>query len=143
MLIIGVDPDSTAHGIAIYDDGELLTLLKWPLILAVEAMQAGGANALWIIEDVCANKFIYARNTKKGALGLSIAQDIGKVKQAQIELIRFLGHYGIEYKLVKPQKGNWAKNKAQFEKATGWTKRSNEDTRSAAYFGWLYAKKSQ
>ena len=27
--------------------------------------------------------------------------------------------------------------KKQFEKVTGWTGRSNEDTRSAAYFGWL------
>lgn len=143
-VVIGIDPDSKAHGFALYEDGELVDISQEPL---VEIFNAIGRleqfrKALWVIEDVNANKFIYARNTKSGAVGQNIAQKVGMCKQAQIELVRVLESFGVDYKLVKPQGGNWAKNKAQFERVTGWTKRSNEDTRSAAYFGWLYAKKS-
>jgi len=35
----------------------------------------------------------------------------------------------------------WKKDKKQFELVTKWTGRSNEDTRSAAYFGWLGCNK--
>ena len=35
-----------------------------------------------------------------------------------------------------------AEHKSKFEKITGWTGRSNEDTRSAAFFGFLAASKS-
>ena len=48
-----------------------------------------------------------------------------------------LDKFHIQYVLNRPQRGNWANNKAQFERVTGWTKRSNEDTRAAAYFGYL------
>ncbi len=142
--VIGVDPDSKAHGMAIYRDGQLTELCQMYLVDIFGALDHDPEfrGALWIVEDVNANKFIYSRNTKSGPLGLRIAQDVGKVKQAQIELVRALESYGVEHKLVKPQKGNWAKNKKQFERVTGWKQRSNEDTRSAAYFGWLYAKKN-
>ena len=66
---------------------------------------------------------------------------IGRCQQSQSELMRFLDEYKIKYVLHKPQKNNWAKNKHQFEKVTGWVGRSNEDTRSAAYFGFLGLKK--
>ena len=65
---------------------------------------------------------------------------IGRCQQSQVELMRLIDDRNVNYVLHKPQKGNWAKNKAQFEKVTGWTKRSNEDTRAAAYFGWLGCK---
>lgn len=141
MRVIGVDPDSKAHGLAVYEDGKLVQLRQESLCSMAGGVWFTGWADLWVIEDVKANKFIYARNTKKGAFGLSIAQDVGKVKQAQIELERFLEYYGQKIMLVKPQSGNWAKNKVQFERVTGWTKRSNEDTRSAAYFGFFGLKK--
>ena len=137
MRVVGVDPDSKAHGVAIYEDGKLVQLRQENLCSLVSSGWFAGWADLWVIEDVKANKFIYARNTKKGAFGLSIAQDVGKVKQAQIELERFLEYHGQKVMLVKPQASNWAKDKEKFERITGWTKRSNEDTRSAAYFGFL------
>ena len=140
VRVIGVDPDSKAHGLAVYEDGKLVKLQQETLVSMSTGGWFDGWADLWVIEDVKANKFIYARNTKKGALGLSIAQDIGKVKQSQIELERFLDFKSQKVKLIKPQKGNWAKNKKQFEQVTGWAKRSNEDTRSAAFFGYLGLK---
>ena len=137
MRVVGVDPDSKAHGLAVYEDGKLVQLRQENLCSLVSGGWFSCWADLWVIEDVKANKFIYSRNTKKGSLGLSIAQDVGKVKQSQIELERFLEHHAQNVMLVKPQADNWAKNKEQFEKVTGWTKRSNEDTRSAAYFGFL------
>ncbi len=138
-IVIGVDPDSDKHGLAVYKDGELSSLLMLSLPEIVDDINDSILqNAKWAIEDVNTNKFVYGRNAHSSKAAQSkIAMGVGKCQQAQVELVRMLDHYGIDYTLIKPQKGNWAKNKAQFEKVTGWTGRSNEDTRSAAYFGWL------
>jgi hypothetical protein len=70
---------------------------------------------------------------------LKMAQSIGMCKQSQIELERLFESKGV--KVVKHKISKmWKKDKAQFEKVTGWTGRSNEDTRSAAYFGFLGLK---
>jgi hypothetical protein len=62
---------------------------------------------------------------------------IGRCQQAQLELMRWLDHHRLPYVLHKPQAGNWSDKKALFEKITGWTGRSNEDSRAAAFFGYL------
>lgn len=144
-IIIGIDPDSKAHGVAKYKNGVLesldsMQLCEFAVILPLWEKTVG-IDVVFHIEDVCANKFVYARNNKGNkSVTSKIAMAIGRCQQSQIELMRFLDKYNIKYVLHKPQKGNWAKNKAQFEKVTGWKGRSNEDTRSAAYFGWLGVK---
>ena len=66
------------------------------------------------------------------------AQRVGWWKPAEYVVVRVFEHYGIKVvkhkisKMWKDQPG-----KKQFENVTGWSGRSNEDTRSAAYFGWL------
>jgi len=143
-IVIGVDPDSSKHGIAIYIDGKLKELQTLSLFQVTAKFLAPCGiydDALWSIEHVNSNSFVYARNTHASKAAQSkIAMSVGRCQQAQVELVRMLEAYGIEYKLIKPARGNWAKNKAQFEKITGWEGRSNEDTRSAAYFGWLALK---
>ena len=58
------------------------------------------------------------------------------VQQSQSELEGLFLYWDI--KVVKHKISKmWKKDKNQFEKVTGWTDRSNEDTRSAAYFGFL------
>lgn len=140
-VVIGVDPDSTAHGVAIYRTGSLEELKTLDLmgIWSLISMEAyGGTLPLFSIENVMANQFVYARNQHWNKAAQSkIAMHIGRCQQAQVELMRMLDHLAIPYVLHKPVNGNWAKNKAQFERATGWSGRSNEDTRSAAYFGHL------
>lgn len=146
-VVIGIDPDSQAHGIAVYDGGVLTICGRATTIEIVEKhikpYRLKEAQVLFAIEDVLANKSIYSRNDqdnkkKQGAVG----QSIGKCKQAQIELVRWLDHYKMPYKLFPPQKGNWGatKNKPQFEAVTGWKKSSNADGRSAAFFGFLALK---
>ena len=138
MIVWGVDPDSGRHGVAMYEDGKLVELANLTLMDII--LHLGGLDCLFSIENVLQNKFVYARNEHNKKAQSNIAMKIGRCQQAQIELMRALDYYNIPYVLHAPQKGNWAKNKALFEKVTGWNKRSNEDTRSAAYFGWLVLK---
>lgn len=139
MLIVGIDPDSDKHGVAVYDDAKLVSLSLRSSIEIVESW--AGADAKFSIEDVMANQFVYTRNQKASKSAQSkVAMHIGRVQQAQVELMRLLDRYGMPYELHKPQRGNWAKDKAMFERVTGWTERSNEDTRSAAFFGFLALK---
>lgn len=135
MYIIGVDPDAERHGVAVFHNGELVSL---HMMQSIElADMARRSSAIVSIENVMANKFVYGRNTQSSKAAQSkISMQIGRCQQSQIELQRMLDHLSVPYQLVKPG-GNWAKDKARFEAATGWTKKSNEDTRSAAYFGWL------
>ena len=143
--VIGIDPDSEAHGVAIYNNGKLETLEQMNLLkLAGELSTASNLYNCDVevhIEDVngVGAAFGARDNNHNIHVKLKMAQSIGKCKQAQIELERFIEFYGI--KLVKHKISKmWKKDKAQFEKVTGWTARSNEDTRSAAYFGFLGLK---
>lgn len=139
--VIGIDPDSDRCGFAVYDNGKLIVCATAtvPEILTMHLpllLESGGV--LFSIEDVMANQFVYSRNVKASKAAQSkVAMHIGRCQQVQVELMRWLEHYGITYDLHKPQRGNWAKNKSQFERLTGWTGRSNEDSRSAAFFGFM------
>jgi len=142
-IVIGIDPDSKAHGVATYIDGvlhDLATLNNLDIYNMVEH-KYWGSNVTFSIEDVNGVSAAFgARDSGRNIhVKLKMAQSIGMCKQAQIELERIL-----ENSYVKVVKHNiskmWKKDKAQFEKVTGWKGRSNEDTRSAAYFGWLSSK---
>lgn len=141
MLVVGVDPDSEKHGFALYKNGELVECGRKTSIEIIEFAKAN-TTAVFAIEDVLANTFVYGRNTRSNkAIQSRIAMSVGRCQQAQYELMQWLEHYDIEFRLFKPQRGNWAKNKTQFERVTGWSGRSNEDGRSAAFFGYLLVKK--
>ena len=143
-IIIGIDPDSDKHGVAIYRDSKLIKLESLRLIDLIELLNKPcTADSIGLhIEDVCANNAAFIKKgVKNAAASTAINRSIGKCQQAQIELERIASHYGI--KIVKHKISKiWKKDKAQFEKVTGWVGRSNEDTRSAAYFGWLGLKNS-
>lgn len=142
--VIGIDPDAKACGVAVFYMGELLTLKSCTTIEIVSELKNKGGDVLVSMEDVMANQFVYARNQKSSkAAQCKVAMHIGRCQQVQVEIMQWLDALGVPYKLHKPQRGNWAKDKAQFEKVTGWTGRSNEDTRSAAYFGFLEVRKTR
>ncbi len=145
--IIGIDPDSTAHGVASYDDGELLSLKSMSLIgIHLKLMQLResiGLSCVEVhIEDVCANNAAFKKKGIANArAATAVNRSIGKCQQAQIELERLFDYFGIKvvkHKISKKWKDQHGK--AEFERLTGWTGRSNEDTRSAAYFGFLGCK---
>lgn len=142
-FVVGVDPDSEAHGIAIYANSVLIELHCWTLIELWEWItlhnDAKTKTAFFAIENVLSNKFIYARNDNvRKNITNSIAMKVGRVQQAQLELQRVLDYCNVPYMLINPHCGNWANNREQFKKLTGWNGKSNADTRSAAYFGFLY-----
>ena len=132
-IILGIDPDSKAHGVAVYIDGVLTGLKSMPLMEIMEFME-GLSDITVHIEDVCANNAVF--NPKSKAEAKARGRTLGMCQQAQIELQRFFEHAGV--KVVKHKISKvWKKDKAQFERVTGWSGRSNEDTRSAAFFGYL------
>jgi len=144
-FVVGIDPDSDRHGYAVYDDGTLIvcaTATTVEIITIYLPLLIDVGEVIFSIEDVCANNFVYARNKHANKEAQSkIAMSIGRCQNAQKELMRWLDHYQIPYKLHKPQKGNWADNKELFERLTGWPGRSNLDSRAAAYFGYLGVSK--
>jgi hypothetical protein len=141
---IGIDPDSNRHGIAVYENGTLITCATATTIEIITGhvpyFRALG-ELQFAIENVAANSFVYGRNNQSSrAAQAKVGVSIGRCQQAQIELVRWLELEGVPCTLIKPTAGNWANNKPQFERVTGWTGRSNSDGRSAAFFGWLLLK---
>lgn len=143
MIVIGIDPDSKAHGVAFYYDGELVNidrLKRRELIIEVEEWLSVDYTVL-SIENVLANSSTWrAKAGEKAAVSAKKGMAIGKLHQATQELIDDLDGLHIPYKLHKvSSKWKDQQGKKEFERITGWNKRSNEDTRSAAYFGFLEA----
>jgi hypothetical protein len=139
-IVIGVDPDSKAHGVAVYIDGRLSRLECLTLYWLVDALEfySHSENEIEVhIEDVCAMNAVFRqRQGSNQSINMKMSNSVGKCQQSQIELERFIHHKGIKVTKHKISK-MWKKDKKQFEKVTGWTCGSNEDTRSAAYFGFL------
>jgi hypothetical protein len=141
--VIGIDPDSEAHGVAIYRHGALEQLERFTLPQIMDYITTTPRRAVYYfgIENIMTNKFLYSRNDRGGRSVLSkIAMDVGRNKQAMLELVRMLDYYQTPYMLYPPTARKWAKNPKLFVECTGWSKRSNVDTRSAAYFGYLLTK---
>lgn len=144
MIVIGIDPDSDRMGLAVYFDKNLsiCTTATIPELITeyLPELQKQG-DIMFSIENVLAQNFVYHRNVKakkvvQGAVSLSI----GRCQQNQKELMRWIEHYDLPCIAYTPTSGNWADNKVLFERVTGWKGRSNSESRSAAYFGWLAAK---
>lgn len=143
MVIIGIDPDSSANGVAVYRDGalvELLSLNTFQLNTFIACCLAE-CDVVVHIEDVCGISAAFTARDKKKSLAvkLKMAQHIGMCKQAQIEVERICEAYEVD--VVKHKVSKMWKDadsgKKQFELITGWKGQSNPDKRSAAYFGWL------
>lgn len=140
-VIIGIDPDSKAHGVAVYLNGYIKSLLNVTLFQLYEYIEQDYQHLGDVeihMEDTCANNAVFRKgNCVK--VQQSIARRLGMVQQSQVEIERMAKYIGV--KIVKHKISKvWKKDKAQFEKVTGWVGRSNEDNRSAAYFGWLGLK---
>jgi len=141
-MIIGVDPDSSKSGFAVYYNGELVQLTCYSLIdiyryIKCEATDTDQEIELHIENVNGVSAAFTGRDSRQPMpVKLKMAQFIGRCKQAQIEIERIAEHFNIKVVHHKVSK-MWKKDKAQFEKVTCWKGRSNEDSRSAAYFGFL------
>tara|TARA_R110000787_G_scaffold4900_1_gene18516 strand:+ start:1654 stop:2109 length:456 start_codon:yes stop_codon:yes gene_type:complete len=144
-IIIGVDPDSKAHGVAVYSGGKLIGCEAMPLLSVyfmliewVNGAENINANDVTVhMENVCGMNAVFKQRQKANqAINMKMSNSVGKCQQSQVELERVFEYFGI--KVVKHKISKmWKKDKAQFEKVTGWKGRSNEDTRSAAWFGYM------
>jgi hypothetical protein len=146
VITIGIDPDSKAHGVAVYKGTELIELKNLDLMGVVNLCNyySDHDNLILSIENTLATNALYARNKNSNRkIENRIALYTGRCQQSQQELQRALAYYGYSYILHNPTKNNWADNKDYFNRITGWEKSSNKDTRSAAYFGFLSAKKGK
>ena len=143
MIIIGIDPDSRAHGVAVYYDGKLKDLFSLNIVEFISFIDSFSLTSKEIeihVENVCGMSAVFRqRQGGSGGVNMKMANSVGRCQQAQIELERVIKCRGIKIVNHKISK-MWKKDRAQFEKVTGWKGRSNEDTRSAAYFGYLGAK---
>lgn len=139
-IVIGCDPDSAGFPIARFVDGRLESLEILTAVQFCELFRDHETRPdVLVIEDVQANKAIYARNDVGGRkVAQQIAQRVGMCKQMQTVAVSIAEHYGVPVIAVKPTASNWADDKSRFEAATGWAGRSNKDTRSASYFAWLH-----
>lgn len=141
MIVIGVDPDSDKHGVAIYQDKKLIELKSLRLIDLIGVFRYyEHKNPVLHIEDVCGqNSAFRKKHVANAKAGTAINRNIGMCQQAQVEVERMAEYYGIEVVKHRISKA-WKKDRGLFESVTGWNKSSNEDTRSAAYFGYLGCK---
>ena len=137
---IGIDPDSEKNGVALYRGSTLVELYNLSFIELQEFLLLN-KGALVVIEDVMKNTATFS---KKGAVTQGsirkVAYSVGRCAQVGYHLVQFCEHHDIKY-VLKPISSMWKKQKSVFERITGYTGRSNEDTRSAAYFGFLEAQK--
>ena len=141
--VIGIDPGSTkGHGVAVYINGQLESLHMMNLFQLYHFLKSLDCEFKVAIEDNEKEKRTFKdrlrkARSKEGAA--KMGQDVGRLKWCQIEVERMLeSEFDVKvYKLTQSKCWKTGNGKAQFEKVTGWKGRSNEDTRSAAYFGWL------
>lgn len=137
--VIGIDPDSDSHGVAIYKDGKLIDLRCMQLI-DFFYLDAEIKISSIHMENTCAiNSTFQKKGIYNQRAATNVSRSIGKCQQSQIELERLFKHLKLKV-VLHPISKNWKSasiGKKALEKYTGWTGRSNEDTRSAAYFGWL------
>ena len=141
-IVIGVDPDCLKSGFAVYENGILVRLKKLTFDELLDCLKKRPFDdAVFVVEDANLIAGMYKQNQYENPkYQAKVAQDVGRVKMLSTCIIAAIRHYGYKVKGVRAQGGNWAKekNKNQFKLATGWTKRSCEETRSAEFFGFIY-----
>jgi len=140
--VIGCDPDSEKHGIAIFKDGKLIEMHMYNNMEIVTNIieKYDVSDLLFSIENVMTTNHIFGKHlTDNNKSNMKVALCVGRVQQSQVELERLLDHFGVKYRRYAPC-SDWKKQETLFKRNTGWTKRSNEDKRSAAWFGFMACK---
>lgn len=144
-VIIGIDPDSGKHGVAIYVGKKLYALHNWQaldLFFYLLENLDGDHHFEVHIENVCAINATFSKAFVKNARSqTTVSRSIGMCQQAQVEIERIAEHFKV--KIVKhPINESWKDSKIgkKILKQLGWKGLSNENTRSAAYFGYVGVK---
>lgn len=134
IKIIGIDPDMRKCGVCAMADGEIDVIMSDDTAALLDAIRYAISDDTWFaLENVNAIKTIYAKNRKGGqAVQSRIAQNVGMVKAAATIIQDYIEHHGGKVILIPPGIGKQTKNNAKlFAELTGYTGRTNEDTRDA------------
>lgn len=132
IKIIGIDPDMRKPGICFFDE-DGFEFAAWETCCLLNEVESFSGSHIFALENVNAIKTIYAKNRKGGqAVQSRIAQNVGMVKAAATIIQDYIEHHGGKVILVPPGIGKQTKNNAKlFAELTGYTGRTNEDTRDA------------
>lgn len=142
-IIIGIDPDSEKHGVAVYCDGELKKLESMELMDLHFYLLQYKWTEIEVeihIENVRANKQTFAKKgVKNQKANQGVSRGVGKCQQSQIELERMLKHHNVKivHHRISSQWKDSKTGKELLKQRTGWEGKSNADTRSAAYMGYM------
>ena len=145
MLIIGIDPDLIASGVAVITpDKRIVEMQRVKFSQLVEYMQLQAikvdGRVLIKLEDPnkIAPTFQRHRPTAVNRLAVNnkISQNVGQVKAVATLILEVLTAAGFNVQPCRPlaggNKARCKKDAAYFNTLTGWTARSNEDCRDAA-----------
>lgn len=142
-VIYAFDPDSDRHGVSVWRDGNLAelhnlnTIELYVHIVTKEALALKRGLIEFHMENpkgVSSSSF-HHKSKDTLAVKFKKSENVGMVKQAQTSLEQLAELLGVKVVLHRNSK-MWKKDKALFEKITGWTGRSNEETRSSAWMGY-------
>lgn len=139
-IVIGIDPDVKGIGVAVYENKKLTELHTLKLLELYHWLSKFDPDSvLMAVEDVTANSATfekaYAKTTKAK---LKISYCVGRNAQVGWHVFEICEELGLEVVKMKIAK-HW-KQGDLFKMRTGWTRRSNEETRSAAYMGYKAIK---
>ena len=130
--VIGCDPDAQGSGFAVFEDGKLKELHNMNVMQLVQFITDRKDHSMHF-----ASENVLERNKIFGRQGIvNRARCVGMCQQVQREIVHVLEYFNISYTLYPISKD--FKKGAMFKAKTGWQGRSNEETRSAAYFGCKY-----
>lgn len=148
MLIIGIDPDLIASGVAVTTERRFvaeLTKVKLSGLVEFMHLQAAKVDGRILIkmEDPNLLKPTFPRvlnhkltPAQRTATMRKISQDVGKVKATATLIMELLKDAGFNVVACRPlvggHKARCKKDADYFNKLTGWQGRSNEDSRDAA-----------
>lgn len=145
-LFIGIDPDVTKSGVAIWDSANKRFLSIETLLFAEtierireykDVIKCVHVEASWLNKS---NWHLTYKDAKTGTLKTSSAQraaeiglDLGRNQQRGIDLIELIEYFDIPVRPIKPIVGNWWKEDGKrFKTITKWEKRTNPEQRDAA-----------
>ena len=134
-VVIGIDPDLTASGVGVVEDGVLVAMHSLSFFDLLEFV-AANRSAQFVIEDLDRNRFLYGRHNNQGQKKMQkIMQNVGQARAVYRLLVEYMERERLQYIPVMPLTGavKQAKNDADFfNRLTGWDGPSNQDKRDAA-----------
>lgn len=134
-MIIGIDPDLTKSGVAILSPSLELKNLTFAEIVNLFSSQQENIKKV-VIEAGWLNKKanMHGAPKQRKSVGEQIARRVGLNHATGMHLADMAESLGLKVVLIRPTRSK--KNAEDFKRITGWTGRSNQETRDAAMLVW-------